>query len=126
MQTVWKLFPNPKSGYSEVHSLWIMRRVPISVVITKPNWNGSKNRWLKALNISAKLTLRVASPVPSPKPYGYRSTDPHYEKNESGQFRKIGFLRRGFRKIIIDVPNCPIAARAHKRKVTYRTRGHSK
>ena len=58
----------------------------------------------------SQIDIKVASPVPSPKPYGYRSKlTPHYEKNRSGQFRKIGFLRQSSRKIIIDVPNCPIA-----------------
>jgi 23S rRNA (uracil1939-C5)-methyltransferase/tRNA (uracil-5-)-methyltransferase len=56
------------------------------------------------------LQVDVLPVIPSPKQYGYRSKlTPHYEKARSSDPRKIGFLRYGSRKVIIDVPNCPIA-----------------
>lgn len=56
------------------------------------------------------LHIEVLPVVPSPNQYGYRSKlTPHYEKARSSDRRKIGFLRYGSRKIIIDVPTCPIA-----------------
>ena len=56
------------------------------------------------------LHIEVLPVVPSPNQYGYRSKlTPHYEKARSSDRRKIGFLRYGSRKIIIDVPECPIA-----------------
>ncbi len=56
------------------------------------------------------LNVIVKEVVASPKEYGYRSKlTPHYEKAVSDKPRKIGFLRFGSRKIIIDVPQCPIA-----------------
>ena len=56
------------------------------------------------------LQIEVLPVIPSPKQYGYRSKlTPHYEKARSSDPRKIGFLRYGSRKVIIDVPQCPIA-----------------
>lgn len=56
------------------------------------------------------LQVDVLPVIPSPKQYGYRSKlTPHYEKARSSDPRNIGFLRYGSRKVIIDVPNCPIA-----------------
>jgi tRNA/tmRNA/rRNA uracil-C5-methylase (TrmA/RlmC/RlmD family) len=56
------------------------------------------------------LQVDVLPVVPSPKQYGYRSKlTPHYEKARSSDSRKIGFLKYGSRKVVIDVPNCPIA-----------------
>jgi 23S rRNA (uracil1939-C5)-methyltransferase/tRNA (uracil-5-)-methyltransferase len=57
-----------------------------------------------------ELDVNVKDVISSPKEYGYRSKlTPHYEKARSANPRKIGFLRYGSRKIIIDVPQCPIA-----------------
>ena len=56
------------------------------------------------------LQIEVLPVIPSPKQYGYRTKlTPHYEKARSSDPRKIGFLRYGSRKVIIDVPQCPIA-----------------
>ena len=56
------------------------------------------------------LQVDVLPVVPSPKQYGYRSKlTPHYEKARSSDPRKIGFLKYGSRKVVIDVPSCPIA-----------------
>jgi len=61
----------------------------------------------------ANLKVDVLPVIQSPKQYGYRSKlTPHYEKPRNGEFRKIGFLRYGSRKIIIDVSSCPIATDA--------------
>ena len=57
-----------------------------------------------------ELDVNVKDVISSPKEYGYRSKlTPHYEKARSANPLKIGFLRYGSRKIIIDVPQCPIA-----------------
>jgi tRNA/tmRNA/rRNA uracil-C5-methylase (TrmA/RlmC/RlmD family) len=57
-----------------------------------------------------ELDVNVKAVISSPKEYGYRSKlTPHYEKARSDNPRKIGFLRYGSRKVIIDVPHCPIA-----------------
>ena len=56
------------------------------------------------------LDVSVKAVISSPKKYGYRSKlTPHYEKTRSDNPKKIGFLRYGSRKVIIDVPQCPIA-----------------
>jgi len=59
------------------------------------------------------LDLQVNPVTPSPKMYGYRSKlTPHYEKSREGFPRKLGFLKYGSRRILVDVPRCPIATRA--------------
>ena len=59
------------------------------------------------------LELQVQPVIPSPKTYGYRSKlTPHYEKNREGVPRKLGFLKYGSRRILVDVPHCPIATSA--------------
>ena len=56
------------------------------------------------------LELTTMPTFPSPKTYGYRSKlTPHYEKSREGMERKLGFLKHGSRRILVDVPNCPIA-----------------
>ena len=56
------------------------------------------------------LELTVLPTIPSPKIYGYRSKlTPHYQKTKDGIEPKLGFLKNGSRKILIDVPKCPIA-----------------
>jgi 23S rRNA (uracil1939-C5)-methyltransferase/tRNA (uracil-5-)-methyltransferase len=64
----------------------------------------------ESLSRIGELDVNVKDVISSPKEYGYRSKlTPHYEKARSANPRKIGFLRYGSRKIIIDVPQCPIA-----------------
>ena len=93
-----------------MHSLWIMRGCQYQSVNYQTQLEWKQKQVAESFKHISQIDIKVASPVPSPKPYGYRSKlTPHYEKNRSGQFRKIGFLRQGSRKIIIDVPNCPIA-----------------
>jgi 23S rRNA (uracil1939-C5)-methyltransferase/tRNA (uracil-5-)-methyltransferase len=56
------------------------------------------------------LEIDALPVIPSPKEYAYRSKlTPHYERARQDEKRKIGFLRYGSRKVIIDVPQCPIA-----------------
>ena len=56
------------------------------------------------------LSVDVNQVVASPKAYAYRSKlTPHYEKTKDPQNQKIGFLRYGTRKVLVDVPSCPIA-----------------
>jgi tRNA/tmRNA/rRNA uracil-C5-methylase (TrmA/RlmC/RlmD family) len=56
------------------------------------------------------IDVEVEPVEPSPKTYGYRSKlTPHYERARSSEKRKVGFLRHGSRKVLIDVPQCPIA-----------------
>ncbi len=54
--------------------------------------------------------LPVVEPTQgSPKTYGYRSKlTPHYQRLK-GEEPKIGFLRLGSSRAIVDVPQCPIA-----------------
>jgi 23S rRNA (uracil1939-C5)-methyltransferase/tRNA (uracil-5-)-methyltransferase len=48
--------------------------------------------------------------MPSPKVWGYRSKiTPHYERPRGGAVREIGFLRRGRRRELVDVEQCPLA-----------------
>lgn len=57
----------------------------------------------------AEMDLVVENTIGSPKEYAYRSKiTPHYPKPCEGGF-PIGFLKQGTRKVIIDVPYCPIA-----------------
>jgi 23S rRNA (uracil1939-C5)-methyltransferase/tRNA (uracil-5-)-methyltransferase len=59
------------------------------------------------------IDLEVEPVEPSPKTYGYRSKlTPHYERARASERRKVGFLRHGSRKVLIDVPQCPIATEA--------------
>jgi len=59
------------------------------------------------------IKIDVEPVEPSPKTFGYRSKlTPHYERARSSDKRKIGFLRHGSRKVLIDVPQCPIATEA--------------
>jgi len=59
------------------------------------------------------IDIEVEAVEPSPKTYGYRSKlTPHYERARSSEKRKVGFLRHGSRKVLIDVPQCPIATEA--------------
>ncbi len=57
-----------------------------------------------------KISTFVNPVIPSPKIFGYRSKlTPHYEKSKNAESRKIGFLRHGSRKALVDVSHCPIA-----------------
>ncbi len=59
------------------------------------------------------MEIEVEPVEPSPRTYGYRSKlTPHYERARTSEKRKVGFLRHGSRKVLIDVPQCPIATEA--------------
>ncbi|MDE0825568.1 MAG: class I SAM-dependent RNA methyltransferase [Akkermansiaceae bacterium] len=52
----------------------------------------------------------VEVPIPSPKPWNYRSKiTPHFQKPRGATMGPIGFLYPGTRNRIIDVTYCPIA-----------------
>ena len=54
--------------------------------------------------------VEVEPTTASPKPYGYRSKlTPHFHGGKDGKIGDIGFLRRGSRRALVDVPACPIA-----------------
>lgn len=56
------------------------------------------------------IETTVNPTMASPKRFAYRSKlTPHYEKTLDTENRKIGFLRHGSRRILVDVPTCPIA-----------------
>ena len=62
--------------------------------------------FLRIGGIEAKVNPTIASP----KRFAYRSKlTPHYEKTPDFENRKVGFLRQGSRRILVDVPSCPIA-----------------
>lgn len=59
-----------------------------------------------------KIDFAVNPTHPSPLQYGYRSKlTPHYEPPRNGEM-PIGFIMRGRRATLVDVPNCPIASDA--------------
>ena len=59
------------------------------------------------------IDIEVEPVEPSPKTFGYRTKlTPHYERARPAERRKVGFLRHGSRKSLIDVPQCPIATEA--------------
>lgn len=52
----------------------------------------------------------VQPPIPSPKPWNYRSKiTPHFQKPRGATMGPIGFLYPGTRNRIVDVAQCPIA-----------------
>ena len=56
------------------------------------------------------IEVPVEPVEPSPKTFGYRSKlTPHYERARATERRKLGFLRHGSRKVLVDVTQCPIA-----------------
>ena len=56
------------------------------------------------------ISVEVNPVVPSPKPYGYRSKlTPHYQGGKNNKELTVGFLKQGSRKMLVDVPQCPIA-----------------
>lgn len=63
------------------------------------------------LKLQAGLEVGVNEAKASPEQYGYRSKiTPHFEKPKSStDFGPIGFLKKGSRRQIVDVPQCPIA-----------------
>lgn len=62
------------------------------------------------LKLQAKLDVPVNPAIASPRPYHYRSKiTPHFDKPKGGTVGPIGFLRKGSRRDIVDVPQCPIA-----------------
>lgn len=71
------------------------------------NWKQQQVEEL--LQHMAGLEFEVQPPVPSPLLYGYRSKiTPHFDKPRDGKIGPIGFQRAG-RRMLIDVPQCPIA-----------------
>lgn len=63
-----------------------------------------------------KLKAEVQPLISSDKIYGYRTKlTPHFER--SSAHCPIGFLREGSRRIIVDVPHCPIASEAINKKL---------
>lgn len=57
-----------------------------------------------------KIPFPVEPTHPSPLQYGYRSKlTPHYGRPRGGRM-PIGFVRRGRRSELVDVPQCPIAS----------------
>ncbi|MGJ3242771.1 MAG: class I SAM-dependent RNA methyltransferase [Opitutales bacterium] len=59
----------------------------------------------------AGVPVEVEAPCPSPAVYGYRSKlTPHWQRaGDSRDPGPIGFLKQGQRRVIVDVPHCPIA-----------------
>ena len=56
------------------------------------------------------ISVGVNPVVPSPKTYGYRSKlTPHYQGGKNNKELTVGFLKQGSRKMLVDVPQCPIA-----------------
>jgi tRNA/tmRNA/rRNA uracil-C5-methylase (TrmA/RlmC/RlmD family) len=61
----------------------------------------------------------VASCIPSPRPYGYRSKlTPHFPRPRAGRAPAIGFLKVGLPPRTLDVPACPIATPAVNARLT--------
>ena len=59
------------------------------------------------------LEIPVEPVEPSPRTFGYRSKlTPHYGRARDSEKRKVGFLRHGSRKVLVDVAQCPIATDA--------------
>jgi 23S rRNA (uracil1939-C5)-methyltransferase/tRNA (uracil-5-)-methyltransferase len=59
------------------------------------------------------IEFAVNRPIPSPQKYGYRSKlTPHFEKPHPSHSFKVGFLKQGTRRTLIDVDQCPIATPA--------------
>ena len=59
------------------------------------------------------IEFTVNRPIPSPQKYGYRSKlTPHFEKPNPSHSFKVGFLKQGTRRTLIDVDQCPIATPA--------------
>lgn len=58
----------------------------------------------------AGIDFAVNSPLVSPREFHYRSKlTPHFQRPKGQEIGPIGFLKRGRRQEIIDVPECPIA-----------------
>ena len=61
----------------------------------------------------AGVSFRVNDTIASEKKYKYRSKlTPHYEKPHPSHPFKIGFLKQGTRRSLIDVEHCPIATKS--------------
>ena len=58
----------------------------------------------------AGIEFKINPTIASPKQYGYRSKlTPHFEKPNPSNSFKIGFLKQGTRRSLLDVDQCPIA-----------------
>ena len=67
----------------------------------------------------AGVEFPVASVMPSPREFGYRSKiTPHFNPPREGLPMPIGFLRQGTRFDLLDVPDCPIATPAINERLT--------
>jgi 23S rRNA (uracil1939-C5)-methyltransferase/tRNA (uracil-5-)-methyltransferase len=59
------------------------------------------------------IEFTVNQPIPSPQKYGYRSKlTPHFEKPHPAHSFKVGFLKQGTRRVLVDIDQCPIATPA--------------
>lgn len=59
------------------------------------------------------IEFTVNRTISSPQKYGYRSKlTPHFEKPHPSHSFKVGFLKQGTRRTLIDVDQCPIATPA--------------
>lgn len=60
----------------------------------------------------AGISFNINPTIASPQQYGYRSKlTPHFEQPHPSHPFKIGFLKQGTRKLLIDVEHCPIATK---------------
>lgn len=58
----------------------------------------------------SEIDFSVNDPIPSPIEWNYRSKiTPHFQKPRNGEINAIGFLQKGARQKIIDVPQCDLA-----------------
>lgn len=65
------------------------------------------------------IDIEVNKTYASPKQYNYRSKlTPHFPTRKEEQKMPIGFLREGSTKVLIDVPQCPIATNEINRQLT--------
>ena len=59
------------------------------------------------------IEFTVNQPIPSPQKYGYHSKlTPHFEKPHPAHSFKVGFLKQGTRRVLVDIDQCPIATPA--------------
>lgn len=61
----------------------------------------------------AGINFKINPTIASPQQYGYRSKlTPHFEKPKEVHPFKIGFLKQGTRRSLLDIEHCPIATDA--------------
>ncbi len=121
-----RVFRNQKN-YSEADLVEILKPSPARVEPRCPLFGDCGGCQYQNLAYTEQLTIKrqqveellshmsgiefpVDPVVPSPLEFGYRSKiTPHFDKPRSGEIGPIGFQRAG-RRMLIDVPQCPIAA----------------